>query len=671
MKQIAIINSGEDLIDLKSKLEEVAKIELVKEIDFSVISKGKLDFDLTTVDIILSTVAKKDLRKYDGINTEKVKVLGATSIELLQYFVEDSNMLQKYKHRQRQQEIIINAIHDAMIAINQTGRITIINEAAKKLLGRDKEYINKPVSEVVPNTRLDKVLQTGEKEINQQQSLGEKSIITNRVPVRDKEGNIIAAVAIFRDITEVEKLAEELTNLKEMRSMLEAIINSTQDAISVVDEKGKGILINPAYTKITGLTEEDVIGKPATVDIAEGESMHYKVLETKEPVSGVKMKVGPQKREVIVNVSPILVEGELKGSVGVIHDVSQLQELSSELSKTKKRLRQLHAKYTFEDIIANDSQMLAAINLAKRVATTPATVLLQGESGTGKELFAHAIHNDSKRSQKEFIRVNCAAIAESLLESELFGYEEGAFTGARKGGKKGYFEEADGGTIFLDEISKLNLDTQAKLLRVLQEKEITKVGGTEARSVDVRVIVATNADLKQAVEEGDFREDLYYRLHVVPIFIPPLRDRKEDIPELVDNLLNKYNQEYGRVVKDISQPALDRLLAYNWPGNVRELENVIGRAMINIELDDLEIQADNLPALEITETKSSTQVTKKVIDNELEVESKTLQELVDDTEKQAVTAALDRTDGNRVKAAKLLGISVRTLYYKLEKFNLK
>lgn len=670
VKQIVIINSGEDLSDLKAKLEGLDGIELVKEIDFSVIAEEELAFDLTEVDIILSSVDQEALVKQTTIDTEVIEVLGPTVVELLQKFLKDSSLLQKYKYRQRQQEIIINAAHDALIAVNQEGLITVINEAAKKLLGQDKEYIHQPVRKVVPNTRLDKVLQTGEKELNQQQSLGEKTIITNRVPVWDEDGNIITAVAIFRDITEVKKLAEELTDLKEMRSMLEAIINSTQDAISVVDENGEGILINPAYTKLTGLTEEDIIGKPATVDIAEGESMHYKVLETKEPVSGVKMKVGPQEREVIVNVSPILVDDELKGSVGVIHDVSKLQKLSDELSKTKKRLRQLHAKYTFKDIIADDPQMLSAINLAKRVSTTPATVLLQGESGTGKELFAHAIHNASNRCQQEFVRVNCAAIAESLLESELFGYEEGAFTGARKGGKKGYFEEADGGTIFLDEIGKLNLDTQAKLLRVLQEKEITRVGGTEAKSIDVRVIVATNADLKQAVEEGSFREDLYYRLHVIPISIPPLRKRKADIPKLVDNLIHKYNQEYGRTVKEISQPAVDRLLAYNWPGNVRELENVIGRAMINIELDDLEIKVQHLPPLEVTETELPAQTTDQV-SNKLDLESKTLQDLVADTERKAVTAALNKTKGNRVEAAELLGISVRTLYYKLEKHNLK
>ena len=304
------------------------------------------------------------------------------------------------------------------------------------------------------------------------------------------------------------KRGEELTNLKEVQSMLGAVFNATQDAISVVNKEGKGIMINPAYTKITGLSEKDVLGKPATVDISEGESLHMKVLSTKKPVKGGLLKVGPGRKEVLVNAAPIIVDDELKGSVAVLHDITEMNRLSEELRQAKQIIRKLEAKYTFDDIAGNDVGLLDAVGKARKAADTPATVLLIGESGTGKEIFAHAIHNASERKYNQFVRVNCAALAQSLLESELFGYEEGAFTGAKKGGKKGLFEEADRGTIFLDEIAEISIETQAKLLRVLQEKEIVRVGGIKPISIDVRVIAATNANIQETVKRGKFREDL-------------------------------------------------------------------------------------------------------------------------------------------------------------------
>ncbi len=247
--------------------------------------------------------------------------------------------------------------------------------------------------------------------------------------------------------------------------------------------------------------------------------------------------------------------------------------------------------------------MRYSIEQAKQAAETRATVLLRGESGTGKELFAHAIHNASDRKYNQFVRVNCAALSESLLESELFGYEEGAFTGARRGGKKGLFEEANGGTIFLDEIGELKPSTQAKLLRVLQEKEVLRVGGTKSIPIDVRVIAATNVYLEKAIQEKRFREDLYYRLNVLPIHIPPLRMRKEDLVDLARHLIKKFNQEYGRNVEEIDLEAIQTLHQYSWPGNVRELENVLGRAMINMEFNERVMRKKHLPPLDLSRAK--------------------------------------------------------------------
>lgn len=565
--------------------------------------------------------------------------------------------------------VILNSIHNGIIAVDKRGYINIFNKTAERILKiKREEALNKHVTEVVPNTRLHKILETQEPELDQQQIIKDTVIITNRVPVKDEKGNVIGAVAVFRDISELKKLANEITNLKEIQSLLKAIINATQDAISVVDANGNGILFNPAYTKLTGLTEKDVLGKPATVDIAEGESMHLQVLKTKKPVKNVPMKVGPNKKEVVVNVAPITVDGELKGSVAVIHDVSEIKRLNEELDRAKKLIRHLEAKYNFDDIIGKSKKIKKVIEQARKVANTPVTVLLRGESGTGKELFAHAIHNESSRKYNQFIRVNCAAISDSLLESELFGYGEGAFTGAKKGGKKGLFEEANKGTIFLDEIGEISEKIQTKLLRVLQEKEIVRVGETKVRPVDVRVIAATNKNLEKAVKENRFRKDLYYRLNVVPLYIPPLRERKEDIPLLVNFLIKKYNQEYGRCVERVSEDTISLLMKHDWPGNVRELENVISRAMINMRYNETTIKSHHLPVLESNTLKDFEKLYPS--DSDVNV-NQTLKEMMDSFEKKVITKVLKSVNGNRKLASKKLNISLRNLYYKLKKYGIQ
>lgn len=568
----------------------------------------------------------------------------------------------------REFEMILNATHDAMIAINRDGFITIFNTSAGKLTKYiPSEVINKRIEEIIPSTRLPEVLASGIPELNRHQPLGEISIITNRMPIYDDEGIIVGAIAIFRDITEIKELAEELTDVKEVRAMLQAIFNSTSDAISVVDAKGKGIMINPAYTRLTGYRSKDIIGKLATVDLAEGESVHLKVLKTKKEIKSVHLKVGPNKRDVVVDASPIIVNNELLGSVGVIHDLTEINKLIGELDKAKKMIRTLEAKYTFDDIIGRHSGMITAIEKAKVAAVTPATVILRGESGTGKELFAHAIHNASNRKNAQFVRVNCAAIHSNLLESELFGYEDGAFTGARKGGRMGLFEQAHGGTIFLDEIGEVDINTQAKLLRVIQEKEFVRVGGNEQISVDVRIISATNRDLEQEVAEGKFRKDLYYRLNVVPIKIPPLRDHKRDIPELIEFLINKYNQEYGRSVEEISKRAIEITKEYNWPGNIRELENYIGRAMINMTMTEHILEEHHLPAIKSLQEKAEPSPLERK--KAMKEKARSLAEVLEEAEKNYIRGQLERNHGNRDKTANDLGISIRSLYYKLNKFN--
>lgn len=560
---------------------------------------------------------------------------------------------------------IFDAINEGILVIDNNEKVIMLNNAAAKIIGVEKkEAEGKNIIDVLPNTRLPVVLKTKTPELNQIQELKDTTIITSRLPIFDEEGNLQGAVAIFRDISEVKHLAEEITNLKEIRTLLEAIINSTQDAISVVDAEGKGILINKAYTNLVGLTKEDIIGKPATVDIAEGESVHYRVLKTRMPIKGVPMKVGPNKKEVIVHAAPIIVNEQLKGSVAVIHDVSEIKRLTEELDIAKRKLRHLEAKYTFEDIIGESPLIKEAKEAAKSVALTNATILLRGESGTGKELFAHAIHNSSQRRHNQFVRVNCAALTDSLLGSELFGYAEGAFTGAKKGGKKGLFEEADGGTIFLDEISEIGLNHQAMLLRVLNEKEILRVGESKPIPINVRVIAATNVDLEEAVEEGKFRKDLYFRINVFPIYIPPLRERKEDIPLLVEHFIKKYNQEYGRAVESIEKNALNSLMDYDWPGNIRELENVISRAIINMKIGESIIEKRHLPVF------VGGYFEEKIRFLPYKNSNLPLKSLLEETEKEAIINSLKLAGGNKHEAAKLLGISVRNLFYKIKKYGL-
>jgi PAS domain S-box-containing protein len=562
-------------------------------------------------------------------------------------------------------DMILDAVHDGMIAVDASGSVILFNKAAERITGlRADDVIGRPAVDVIPNTRLHLVLAEGSPELNQQQDIGATAIVTNRMPLRSESGDVVGAVAVFRDITELKALSEQVSDLWKARNLLDAVIDATEDAVSVADENGNTIIVNPAYTRITGLPEEAVLNKPVTVDIAEGESMHLKILRTGKAVRNVRMKVGPAKKEVIVNVAPIFIDGVVKGSVGTIHDISEIMTLTEELARARNLIRRLKAKYSWEDIVGESAAVRAAKEQAKRAAGTPATVLLRGESGTGKELFAHAIHNGSARRDGQFVRVNCAALSEDLLASELFGYEEGAFTGALKGGKKGLFEEADGGTIFLDEVGEIGLSLQRKLLRVLQEREIVRVGSAVPVRVDVRIIAATNADLEGAVEKGTFKGDLYYRLNVLPVVIPPLREAKEDIPLLAEHLVFRLNQEFGRQVGGVSPQALDVLEGYDWPGNVRELENVLGRAMINMRPQETVIDLRHLPHLggERTAPAATAAGLSGV---------RHLEDVVAEAERKGIALALQEAGGHREKAASLLGIAVRNLYYKIKKYGIR
>ncbi|NLH37125.1 MAG: sigma 54-interacting transcriptional regulator [Thermotogaceae bacterium] len=561
---------------------------------------------------------------------------------------------------ERMLESVLDSIIEGIIIVNKDANVVYVNKNASKLLGLSSDILGKYVEDVVENTRLHIVVRTGLPEIDQLQRTENAVIITSRLPIKDERGEIIGAVAVFRDITSIRKLAEEITNLKEVEAQLKAIIDSTNDAISVADENGIVRIVNRAYTKITGYAAEEVIGKPATVDIAEGESIHMLIAKMRQPIYNARLKVGPARKEVIVNATPLFVHGKFKGSVAVVHDVSEIMQLNNELEEIKRLIRHMKAQYTFDDIIGDSRIMQIAKEQAKRVAQTPATVLLRGESGTGKELFAHAIHNVSPRKNKPFVSVNCAAIPESILESELFGYEEGAFTGAVRGGKKGLVEEADGGTLFLDEVGKLPISLQPKLLRFIESKEFVPVGGRNVKKVDVRIIAATNTDLEKMVKSGEFLPDLYFRLNVFPIYLPPLKERREDIPKIAMHIVRKLNQQYGRMVEGMNPAVMHYITTKEWQGNVREMENFIGRIMINMGPEERIIEMRHLPEkAEVNE-----------MGNFETFEIRALKDMVESYEKQVIQEALKKCNGDKSKAAEMLDVSVRTLYYKMERYGI-
>ncbi|WP_338789204.1 sigma 54-interacting transcriptional regulator [Metabacillus sp. FJAT-53654] len=684
MQRVMIVGAGKDGTALLKRIVETNIVEVAAMIDKNEHAPGmelarSLGIETSrhwktvkqkNINIVIE--ATGNIKVMELLQLEKhpdmVIIPGAVA-HLISELVEEKELLiARLKEETYKQQTIFNSTNDGMIVIDIDEKIILFNKTAEEITGFPREKaMGHKVNEIIPSSKLARTLKTREVETNQEQVLDNGlKIITTRIPMIDEAGNLLGALALFKDITEIVNLAEEVTNLKEIQVMLEAIIQSSEEAISVVDEEGHGILINRAYTKMTGLSEEQVLGKPATADISEGESMHMKVLQTRRAVRGVRMKVGPAKRDVIVNVAPVIVNGKLKGSVGVIQDMSEIQKLTTELSRARQIIRTLEAKYSFEDIIGISDEMKMAIEQAKLGAKTPATVLLRGESGTGKELFAHAIHNASDRKYNKFIRVNCAAIAESLLESELFGYEEGAFSGAKRGGKRGFFEEANNGSIFLDEIGELSANMQAKLLRVLQENEIVKVGGTKPVPVNVRVIAATNLNIEKAMSEGVFREDLYYRLNRYPISIPPLRDRKEDIPALCQRLISKLNQDYGRNIVSVTGQAINILTQHDWPGNVRELENVLGRTIIFMEHHEIEIEGKHIPMLQLPTKESKAQENSAFVHNNEE----TLADAVERVEAEVIKRSLEVHEYNRTKTAKALGISLRSLYYKMEKYNL-
>ncbi|MCG8485719.1 MAG: sigma 54-interacting transcriptional regulator [Clostridia bacterium] len=411
--------------------------------------------------------------------------------------------------------------------------------------------------------------------------------ILNHLDLMDEKENIISSKFVSDIIKLSKQYCDAANRSKELKNMFQIIVDNSIDGMVYVNTLGEILTVNDAFETMSKIEKKKIIDKK--IEDILPELGNWRTEEIDRDV----IKING--RNLAVVKVPVKRDENIVGYMIRIEDVVEVQKLEHEVRR-KMRSKEHNARYHFTDIVSKSSTMEKTINLAKKFSLSNSPILIQGESGTGKEFFAQSIHNFSNMRKKPFVPVNFAALSMNLLESELFGYEEGAFTGAKKGGKAGLFEEAHGGTILLDEIGDAPLDFQARLLRVLQERQVRRVGSAQLIPVDVRIIVATNKDVRLLVEEGKFRQDLFYRLNVLPLYIPPLRERKEDILILIDTYLRKFtNNKIMPSDKFFSKDALDYLVNYEWPGNIRELVNVV-EYIVNIKSDDRLIEISDLPS---------------------------------------------------------------------------
>lgn len=469
---------------------------------------------------------------------------------------------------------------------------------------------------------------------------------------------------------ENKQLSHDQNDVEKLKRMLEEYdqaLTLLSECILGVNEQGYITFISRSYAELLGYEDtESIIGKYCT-EVIDNSRLH-EVVKSGQSEIGYVHRI--RNNDVIASRVPIKKDGKTVGAIGkiVFQDVHEFKRIANRVKNMESKLKYYQeemkriqgAKYSFQNIVGESKRLKEVKHNARMVATSRSTILIKGETGTGKELFAHAIHLASPRSDGPFIRVNCAAIPRELLEAELFGYEGGAFTGANKNGRAGKFELAQNGTLFLDEIGDMPLEMQSKLLRVLQEKEFERVGGTKVHRMDVRIIAASHQDLSVMIKEGKFREDLYYRLNVFMLDIPPLRERKEDIIPIAEFLVKKLKNEIGRTVHFIDEKVKELFLQYDWPGNIRELENILERS-INV-LDGSTIQIKHLPVYMRKDLECTPLEDHSVMPLLIEIEM---------AEKRAIKKALEKSMGNKQEAAKLLGIHRASLYRKIEKYHLE
>ncbi|WP_312114820.1 sigma-54 interaction domain-containing protein [Brevibacillus reuszeri] len=476
--------------------------------------------------------------------------------------------------------------------------------------------------------------------------------------------------------------ASFLTLVQNQSVLLGTLMDTMSEAVTIVDSRNVVQHWNRAAQTIYEIDRTQVIGTSLDEHFASESIRLLDALRQGTSVQRVYHIPRPDSH-VLINAAPIRLDGRIIGAISIEQDITELVRLNEELAHTTAHLHNLQQEMSrfqaaddpFYAIKGHSASIQSAISSAKKVAQTDATVLIYGESGVGKELFAKAIHQASRRREKPFIAINCGAIPAALFESELFGYQGGAFTGAEKKGKPGKLELAHGGTLFLDEIGELPLELQVKLLRALQERQFYRVGGTEPISVNTRIVAATNRQLEQMVFEGRFREDLYYRLNVFSLEVPPLRERREDLPELVQIFIHEYSVAHEQSVPRIAPEVMQALFDYTWPGNIRQLRNVIER--LSILQENGVIMPEHLPSVirsHSNEPRLSAPVSTNTAFSPAFAASPLPHTLYApepaSSERERIVAALERTYGNKKAAAELLGMSRGTLYNKMRKYNI-
>jgi PAS domain S-box-containing protein len=551
---------------------------------------------------------------------------------------------------------------DGVIIIDHNRKIIAFNEAARRITGYKEDEVSlKNYNFLFKKSEsykqyIDNALTEGKSYSNltikitcrNNQTLNMFSSIT---PIKRSSDEIISIVFVIRDANEMIKLSDYL----QRKNRFENIFHGVSEGILTIDNKWNIQSFNRTAEIITGFSGQEVKGKKCweifrSSVCRNGCHMETTLKLNKEMLNNeliIKKKNGSH-LPIRVNSKPFLTaEGECIGGIETFRDITELKILS----------KHLEDRYSFGNIIGNSKAMQNIYTILEHVSQTDSTVLITGESGTGKEIIARAIHLNSYRKKQPFMAVNCSAFVETLLESELFGHERGAFTGAIKT-KPGRFELAKNGTLFLDEIGDISPQVQVKLLRVLETRQFERVGGTKAISMNVRIIVATNKNLKKEIEEKRFREDLFYRINVVNIHLPPLRERKEDLPLLIEYFLQKFRKKFNKRIKHVSPDAFQILNRYHWPGNIRELENVLEHVFVLCSKETIKPYCLPNWLVQIMKLKQS------VLDDRYNTET------IKDAEKDHIQSVLLKYNGDRQKVAEALGVDKSTLWRKMKKYGL-
>ncbi|MYL32088.1 CBS domain-containing protein [Pontibacillus yanchengensis] len=567
-------------------------------------------------------------------------------------------------------QTLMNNLQESVLSVDTHLHVTSYNTSALTILHKTKsELTGQPITQTFPQiaANLRAVIRTKEIIKHKRLSIGDNTLIASFIPLKEWD-TITGAMVVLKDITDFEYIADELETTKKLENMLDNALEVAYDGVVMIDNERNITKANKEFLSLIGISNSSsILG--TSIDTVAPELTNHKHTIHSEKIVGELITI--QGKKAILTQTPIYQDEQQVGTIIklISKQLDVWKDLLSHLEKLEHELTYYKESFTamgqhagpFAHIVSKSSSMEELKQKALIAARSFSNILITGKSGTGKELIADGIHSASGRTGK-FIKINCAAIPEELLESEIFGYSDGAFTGAKKGGKPGKFELAHEGTLFLDEIGDMPMTLQAKLLRILQEKEFERVGGTETIKVDTRIIAATNQDPAKLIAEGTFREDLYYRINVIQLHIPPLSERQEDIQLLCDHFIKKFNTKTNRDVIGISQEHLEKLLDYEWPGNVRQLENVLERAYhfsTSKWIDPEHIVLEKSRDPEASDTHKPP--------NERLDREKKLQE----TEKNMLIQALKNAGGNRTKAAKLLGMSRSSFYNKLKKYEVK